>query len=134
MWWYDAVPDTWTRITNVPPALLGVHSLAYDPANRVMLFAKDEPNHTLSLWTLDEAGSWARVSTTLPVVFTIGSRWDTLEYDPVNRLFWFLNVRSAGEGGTGGVGTNDVELWVYRYRRSTPPSDPPASPGNLRVS
>jgi len=121
MWWFDALFASWTPITNVPPGVRNAETLAYDPANRVWIVAQGETDGTVGLWLLDELDQWTALQPAgTPPEFLPGlsARWHALQYDPINAIFYFINVKYGGSGGWSGLGEGRVETWVYRYRRN----------------
>jgi hypothetical protein len=122
MWWFDAVLGTWTQITDVPDALRNVECLAYDPVNRAWLFAQGTENGTIGLWLLDDLDQWTALQPAgTPPTFVPGvsARWNALHYDPVNAVFYLINVKYGSSGGWSGLSEGKVETWTYRYRRSS---------------
>jgi hypothetical protein len=120
MWLYDALAQEWTQITNVPSGVAGVHSVAYDPVNKVFVMILPHDDGALELWAYDALGQWSALNPGggRPTgTFGLSSRWNMLHYDRTTEVFLFVNVKAGQSGGTDRAQEGAVETWAYRYRR-----------------
>ncbi|MEK7187296.1 MAG: Ig-like domain-containing protein [Patescibacteria group bacterium] len=131
-WFYNARAKTWSTKLTVPSEVArNGASLAYDPQSQQFLIAV--PNTTIGkfeLWTLDSAGVWANVGPAggiKPPFYKFELSYAQLWYDLIYQQFYFVLTRGGGAGGTGGIGSGDVETWAFKLSPSAP------SPGTVQL-
>lgn len=120
MWLYDAVHKQWTEITNIPSQLTTMQSVDFDTANRVFVLIQPHDNGYLELWAYDALGQWSvlQPAGARPIGTPgVSSLWNVLKYDPVAKVFFFLDVKIGQSSGTDRAEEGAVETWVYRYRK-----------------
>jgi hypothetical protein len=115
LYFYDAVADSWTPVADPPTELRSSwpSSIAYDIGNARFVAAAGRADGTVGLWAFDGQSQWTELSPqgTPPQG---SARFARLWYDPINEVFFYVNTRSVGSGGTGGISEGNVETWAYR--------------------
>ena len=127
---YDAVADVWTRLIGMPN--IG-SSFAYDDVNNALIGLEYGPPGTIATAVSVQV---CRVTTDpvscvleanqppcCPIVYSNGGssgliafsahHSGNMRYDSVHQVMLLIRMDS----GSGGTGSNFVEVWAYRYRR-----------------
>jgi hypothetical protein len=107
---YDAVAESWSKVSDAPGEIVGSKSLAYDPDNDIVLLVNGRDSKVFYAYH-PQTDNWEKINASgAPTGDGTSACQDFtgLWYDRDHKAFFFLNRDDNYHGKT----------WVYRYKKS----------------